>query len=244
MTAFLGNILGSLLKSVYDMLSSTGLETEHFSYYAMAIIITTIIFKFVLLPVNLSQTQSSKKMTELQPLMQDIQTKYKNDPQTQQRKLQELYKEHNYKPTGGCLILLIQMPIIIAFFSVFREPAKYAFTEPGMYEAMNKSFLWMNDLGNPDPFMWGLPLIAALTTYLQSKIMMNPQKQAGTKANAQAQQAQSMQKSMMYFLPVMIFFSARSFAGGLALYWVISNLFSIVQQLISNRSSGKGKEEK
>ena len=57
-------------------------------------------------------------------------------------------------------------------------------------------------------------------------------------------QAQSMQKSMMYFLPVMIFFSARSFAGGLALYWVISNLFSIVQQLISNRSSGKVKEEK
>jgi YidC/Oxa1 family membrane protein insertase len=237
MTAFLGNILGSLLKFVYDLVSTTGLETEHFSYYAMAVIITTIIFKFLLLPVNISQTKSSKKMSELQPLMKEIQVKYKHDPQTQQKKLQELYKEHNYKPAGGCLILLIQMPIIFAFFAVFREPAKYAFTEPGFYEAMNKSFLWISNLGNPDPNFWGLPLLAALTTYLQSAIMMKPQ------GNVDAQ-AQSMQKNMTLFLPIMIFFAARGFAGGLALYWVVSNLFTIVQQLISNRSLGKVKEEK
>ena len=237
MTAFLGNILGSLLKYVYDIVSTIGIETENFSYYAMAIIITTIIFKLVLLPVNLSQTKSSKKMAELQPFMKDIQVKYKNDPQTQQRKLQELYKEHNYKPAGGCLILLIQMPIIFAFFAVFREPAKYAFTEPGLYESMNKSFFWITNLENPDPFLWGLPLLAALTTYLQSAIMMKSQ---GNVDN----QAQSMQKSMTYFLPIMIFFAAKGFAGGLALYWVVSNIFSIVQQLISNRSLGKVKEEK
>lgn len=238
MTAFLGNILGKLLRFVYDMVSSTGLETEHFSYYAMAIIITTIIFKLLLLPVNLSQTKSQKKMAELQPLMKEIQVKYKNDPQTQQKKLQELYKEHDYKPSGSCLILLLQMPIIFAFFAVFREPAKYAFTEPGFYEAMNKSFLWLANLENPDPNLWGLPLLAAGTTYLQSAIMM---KKTGSGGN---DQAEAMQKNMMLFLPIMIFFSARSFAGGLALYWVVSNIFTIIQTTISNRSFGNVKEEK
>lgn len=191
----------------------------------------------MLLPVNLSQAKSSKKMAEIQPLMKEIQVKYKNDPQTQQRKMQELYKEHDYKPTGGCLILLLQMPIIFAFFAVFREPAKYAFTEPGLYEAINKSFFWITNLDNPDPFMLGLPLLAALTTYLQSIIM------AKSQGNGDPQ-AQAMQKNMMYFLPIMIFFSARSFAGGLALYWVIGNIFTIIQTLISNRSLGKVKEEK
>ena len=237
MTAFLGNILGSLLRFVYDMVSSTGVETEYFSYYAMAIILTTIIFKLLLLPVNLSQTKSQKKMAELQPLMKEIQTKYKNDPQTQQKKLQDLYKEHDYKPAGGCLILLLQMPIIFAFFAVFREPARYAFTEPGFYEAMNKSFLWLANLENPDPNLWGLPLLAAATTYLQSAIMMK-------KTGSGDGQAEAMQKNMMYFLPVMIFFSARNFAGGLALYWVIGNIFTIIQTMISNRSLGKVKEEK
>jgi YidC/Oxa1 family membrane protein insertase len=102
---------------------------------------------------------------------------------------------------------------------------------------MNKSFFWITNLENPDPFLWGLPLLAALTTYLQSAIMMKSQ---GNVDN----QAQSMQKSMTYFLPIMIFFAAKGFAGGLALYWVVSNIFSIVQQLISNRSLGKVKEEK
>lgn len=238
MTAFLGSILGKLLKFVYDIVSTTGLETETFSYYAMAVIITTIIFKFFLLPMNLSQTKSTQKMSEIQPLMQEIQTKYKNDPQTQQRKLQQLYKDHNYKPTGGCLILLIQMPIIIAFFAVFREPAKYAFIDPGFYEAMNKSFLWIPDLGNPDPYIMGLPFLAAFTTFLQSAIMAGPQKDNANN------KGQSMQRNMMYFLPIMIFLAARGFPGGLALYWVVGNIFSIIQQLITNRSLRRVKEEK
>lgn len=237
MTAFLGNILGTLLRFVYDMVSNAGIESENFSYYAMAIIITTIIFKLLLLPVNLSQTKSSRKMAEIQPLMKEIQAKYKTDPQTQQKKLQELYVEHNYKPAGGCLVLLLQMPIIFAFFAVLREPVRYAFTEPGLYEAMNKSFLWISNLENPDPNLWGLPLLAALTTYLQSAIMAKAQGSGDP-------QAQAMQKNMMYFMPVMIFISARNFAGGLALYWVIGNIFTIIQQLISNRSLGKVKEEK
>lgn len=235
MRAFLGNILGGLLKLVYDLVSNLGTEPANFSFYAMAIILTTIIFKLMLLPINLHQAKSTKKMGEVQPLLKEIQTKYKNDPQTMQVKMQELYKKHNYNPASGCLILLIQFPIILAFFAVFREPAKYAFKEPGFYEAMNKTFLWISNLEKPDPFLWGLPLLSAVTTYFQSLTMS-----AGTTDP----QAQATQKTMNYFLPIMIFMAARGFAAGLALYWVVGNVFSIVQQIISNRSLFKIKEER
>lgn len=235
MINFLGSLMGSILRVVYNIVSGIGTEPTHVSYYAIAVIITSIIFKLLLLPININQTKSSKKMNEIQPKLKEIQTKYKNDPQTMQVKMQQLYKDNNYNPMSGCLVLLIQFPIIFAFFAVFRDPAKYAFTEPGFYEAMNKSFLWISNLEKADPFLWGLPLLAALTTYLQTKTMptqnLDPQTQAT-------------QKTMNYFLPVMIFISARSFAAGLALYWVLSNLFTIVQQLLTNRSLSKVKEEK
>ncbi len=238
MTSFLGNLMGSLLRFVYDIVSGIGTEPVRFSYYAMAVIITSILFKLILLPIMLQQTKSTRVMGEIQPKMKEIQDKYKKDPQTMQVKMQDLYKEYNYSPLSGCLPLLIQFPIIIAFFAVFREPAKYAFTEPGLYESISKSFLWINNLDNPDPYVWGLPLLAAATTYFQSKLMSPP-----STGNAQAE---STQKMMTIFLPVLIFFSARSFPAGLALYWVLGNLFTIVQQLISkkfNKSLRKVKEE-
>jgi YidC/Oxa1 family membrane protein insertase len=231
---FLGNLLGGLLKFVYDMVSNIGAEPENFSFYAMAIIITTIIFKLILLPIGLQQSRSSRKMNEIQPKMKEIQTKYKSDPQTMQMKMTELYKEEKYNPASGCLILIVQLPIILAFFKVMREPAKFVFTTPGVYEAINKTFLWIPNLENPDPYIWGLPLLAALTTFFQSKTMASPSSDP---------KQQSTQQMMTMFLPVMIFFAARGFAAGLALYWVLSNTFTIVQQVITNRASLKTKEE-
>lgn len=235
MTGFLGRILGPLLKVVYDLVSGIGPEPENFSYYAIAIIITTILFKLILLPINLQQTKSSKKMGEIQPLLKEIQVKYKNDPQTQQAKMAELYKEHKYNPASGCLILLLQFPIILAFFAVFREPAKYAFTEPGFYESMNKTFFWIKNLDKVDPYLWGLPLLSAVTTYLQSITMS---------VATTDPQAKATQRTMNYFMPILIFVTAKNFSAGLALYWVVGNIFTIIQQLISNRSLYKLKEEK
>lgn len=231
---FLGNLLGGLLKFVYDMVSNIGTEPAQFSFYAMAIIITTIIFKLILLPIGLQQSRSSRKMNEIQPKMKEIQTKYKSDPQTMQMKMTELYKEEKYNPASGCLILVVQLPIILAFFKVMREPAKFVFTTPGVYEAINKTFLWIPNLENPDPYIWGLPLLAAITTFLQSKTMASPSSDP---------KQQSTQQMMNIFLPIMIFFAARGFAAGLALYWVLSNTFTIVQQVITNRASLKLKEE-
>ncbi|NLJ98308.1 MAG: YidC/Oxa1 family membrane protein insertase [Tissierellia bacterium] len=235
MTAFLGNIFGGLLKLVFDLVSKTGIESQYLSYYSIAIIITTILFKLILLPVSLHQSKSTAKMNELQPQIKEIQKKYKNDPQTQQTKIMEVYKENKYNPASGCLIMLIQFPIIIAFFRVLREPITYVFKDPNVYAALNKSFLWIPNLEQPDPYLWGLPLLAGLTTFLQSKLM------AG---NAPVDsQVQSTQKTMNIVLPFMIFWAARSFAAGLSLYWVVGNIFQVIQLLISNRSLGKIKEE-
>lgn len=236
MMDFLGNILGGLLKMVFDMVSAMGSEPESISFYAIAIIITTVLFKVILLPVSFHQNKSTKKMNETQPKIKEIQAKYKSDPQTQQAKIAEVYKEHNYNPASGCLVLLVQMPIIFAFFKVMRQPVPFAFKDPAFYESISKNFLWIPNLENPDILMFGLPLLAALTTYLQSLTMPMP----GGSADPQAQ---ATQKMMNIFLPVMIFISARTFPARLALYWIVGNIFTICQQLITKRSLGKIKEE-
>ncbi len=232
---FIGNLLGSLMKLIFDFVSGIGTENELISYYGITIIITTIIFKLILLPISLHQNKSTKKMNELQPKIQEIQKKYKNDPQTQQAKLAELYKEYNYNPMSGCLILLIQFPIIIAMFNVLRNPVQFVFRDPAIYESINKGFLWIPNLEQPDPYIWGLPLLAGLTTYLQSRFM-----NASTGSNPQVE---STQRFMNVFITVMIFMAARSFPAGLSLYWVVSNIVQIVQQLIMKRSLGNIKEE-
>ncbi|HHV25602.1 YidC/Oxa1 family membrane protein insertase [Anaerosalibacter bizertensis] len=227
--------LGALLKLVFDLVSKIGTEPEHISFYAIAIIITTIIFKFILLPIGLKQTKSMSKMQKIQPELKELQDKYKDDPQTLQAKTMKIYKENNVNPFSGCLILIIQLPIILGFFKALRDPITYVFKDPKMYEALNKVFLWIPNLEKPDPYMWGLPLLAGLTTFLQSRLMSS---QA-----APNDQAASTQKTMNIILPLMIWWSARAFPAGLALYWTISNTFQIVQQIITNRSLGEIKEE-
>lgn len=234
MSNFLGNLLGTLLKFVYDTVSMIGNEPKYFSFYAMAIIITTIIFKLILLPISIHQSKASKKIAELQPKLQEIQKKYKYDPQIMQAKTLELYREAKYNPASGCLILLIQIPIIYAFFKVMQQPTVFAFKDLNLYQTMNKAFLWISNLENPDPYIWGLPLLAGITTYIQSMTL-----------NAvQDDKTRESMKIMNTVLPVFIFLAARSFPAGLALYWVVSNIFSIIQQLISIRSLPKVKEEK
>ncbi len=227
MTTFLGNILGKLFKVVYDMISSMGSEPGHFSYYAMAVIVTTIIFKIILLPLAIKQSKSTKVMGKIQPKLQEIQTKYKDDPMVQQKKMADLYKEHNYNPASGCLMLLIQMPIIIAFYKVMQQPVKFVFKDPAIYAAINKSFFWISNLENPDHLLYGLPLLAAITTYLQSAVM-----QAGTAGN---EQMESTQRTMNVFMPIMIFMMSRKFPAGLALYWVVSNGFGVIQQILVDK---------
>ncbi len=234
MTEIFARPLGALLKLVYDIVANIGMDYKVLSAYGIAIIITTIIFKFILLPLTLKQTKSMKNMQKIQPKVQELQKKYKNDKETLNKKTMELYKEYNVNPFGGCLPILIQFPIIIGFFKALRDPVMYVFKDPEVYQGIGKAFLWIKDLESPDLYV--LPLLAGLTTYLTSK-MMNPS------SAAQDDKAQSTQKMMTYFMPIMIIWFSRSFPAGLALYWVIGNVFQIVQQYVMNKSADQVKEE-
>ena len=252
---FLAVPMGMLVRLLYNMVS--GLDSKYISAYAISIIISTIIFKLVVLPLTLKQSKSMKKMQELNPKIQELQQKYGKDPQTLQRKQMELYKDANYSPFSGCLPLLIQFPILIAFFYVIRDPVKYVFMDQELFDTINRTFLWIKDLGFTEnhifengvinglsmggmslPFLgYALPVLAVITgvtTYLTTKMTAQP--------SINEQQA-STQRTMNMMMPIMIFIFSIQFPAGLALYWVVSNLFQLVQQYIVLNSSKNPKEE-
>lgn len=255
MINFLAVPMGKLVKIIYDMVSVV--DSKYISAYAISIIISTILFKLAVLPLTLKQTKSMKKMQEMNPKIQELQEKYGKDPQTLQRKQMELYKEANYSPFSGCLPLLIQFPILIAFFYVIREPVKYVFGDQLVFDTINRAFLWIKDLGFAEnhifenglinglsmggfslPFLgYAFPILASITglsTYLTTKMTAQP--------SINEQQA-STQKSMNMMMPVMIFVFSLQFPAGLALYWVVSNVFQLVQQYVVLNSSKNPKEE-
>jgi YidC/Oxa1 family membrane protein insertase len=254
---FLCYPIGMLVKLLYNIVSVV--DTKILSAYSISIILATIFFKLILMPLTLKQTKSMKVMQDLSPQIKELQKKYEKDPQTFQRKQMELYKEANYNPMSGCLPMLIQMPILIAFFYVIRQPVQFIFHDQALFDAMNKSFLWIKDLGYNEnflytdgsfnglglggmilPFIGGvfpiLAIMSAYTTYLTSKMT------TASQPSMNEQQA-STQKTMTMMMPVMLFVFSIQMPAGLALYWVVSNIFQVVQQYVILNSSKNLKEE-
>ncbi|MED0675369.1 membrane protein insertase YidC [Aneurinibacillus thermoaerophilus] len=176
--------------------------------YGIAILIVTIIVRVAILPLMIKQMKSSKKMQELQPEMMKLRDRFKNDPQRYQQEMMKLYQTHQINPLSGCLPILIQMPILLAFY--------HAIIRTG--EIRSHSFLWLQ-LGAKDPYFI-LPIIAAITTYLQQWMMM--------RNNAAAAENPQM-KMMLYLMPVMILVISMTLPSALSLYWVYGNIFTIVQ---------------
>ncbi|TYR81213.1 membrane protein insertase YidC [Priestia megaterium] len=177
--------------------------------YGLSIIIVTIIIRVVLLPLILKQQKSTMAMQALRPEMEKIQKKYagKKDPETQQKLQKEmmgLYQKHQINPLGGCLPILIQMPIIFAFYNAIARTEAIA----------QHSFLWVS-LGQPDPYFI-LPIVAAITTYLQIRVSMTDD-------------IQPPMKMMMNIMPIFILIAGFTLPAALALYWVIGNIFGIGQ---------------
>ena len=189
--------------------------------YGLAIVIFTIIVRLILLPLNMKQMKSTAKMGELQPQVKKLQDKYKNDPQKAQQEMMKLYKEYGVSPLSGCLPLLIQMPILFGLYYVFQSLPNIK----GVY------FLWF-DLGG-SPVLKGdattiivsliLPLIMAVTQYL-SAISMS----MNNGDEAQAKQA----KMMNIFMTVFMIWISFKFTNALILYWVVFNLFQVVQSYV------------
>lgn len=214
---FIAGPLGVLLKFLYDVVNN----------YGITIIIFTILIKLVLLPLTIQQLKQTKLMTAVQPKIKEIQEKYKNDKEKLNIKTMELYKEHKVNPVGGCLPLLIQLPVIFGLFAVLQEPTKYI-ADPRFAEAVNEGFLWISNLSEPDKII--LPILAAITTYFS---MNGP--------GAPPVQNQTM-KTMNMIFPIMILWWGRSFPAGLTLYWVVGNVFQMGQQYFITKV-GKTKEE-
>ncbi|MDC2866803.1 MULTISPECIES: YidC family membrane integrase SpoIIIJ [unclassified Bacillus (in: firmicutes)] len=205
---------------------STGIWNEYFVYplsqlityfaklfgnnYGLAIVITTLIIRFALLPLMIKQTKSTKAMQVLQPEMAKLKEKYSSKDQATQQKLQQemmqLYQKHGINPLAGCLPIFIQMPILFAFYHAIIRTA----------EIKQHSFLWF-DLGHADP-LYILPIVAAITTFIQQKLAM-----AGT-AGQNPQMAM-----MLWLMPIMILVFAINFPAALSLYWVVGNIFGIAQ---------------
>jgi len=186
--------------------------------YGISIIVITVIIKLILLPFSFQQFRSMKKLQEIAPIQKKLQEKYKNDKEKLNQALMKLYQENKINPMAGCLPLLIQFPFIIALFRLLQE---FNFGQAG--------FLWIADLGKPDS-TYILPILAGLTTYLSSKIAT-----PATTENAN--------NTMNIFMSIFIAWMAVNFASGLALYWVVSNIIQILQQLIIMRSPTPAKED-
>ena len=213
----IGNLLGHVLRIIYDVVQN----------YGWSIIAFTILVKVILLPLTIKQTKSTKAMQDIQPKLQEIQEKYKNKPEKQQQEIMKLYQEAKINPLAGCLPLLIQMPIIIGLFSVLRNPIAYGvFPNEAAFDAANTGFLWLSSLTSTHHIEMGI--LSGVSAYVMQKVMTPPD------------QAQGPMKTMTYVMAAMSFYWGYTFPAGLALYWTVSNLFSIAQYyLIMNPLKAK-----
>lgn len=215
-------IFGELLRIIYEGISKIGPEPENISYLAISIILITLIYKFITLPILISTIKMQKVNAKLTPEVKKIKLKYKDDIQTQQRKLGELYKENNYKPLSSCLPLIINMVLVFAFIRVMRDPGRYMF---GTELTVRNNFFWIKDLSLPDSVIWGLPLLNGITQYFLFEIMQPSEAEEGDPVAG-------MNSTMKFIMPLIIFWSALTFSAGLALYWALGNIFEIVFRLI------------
>ena len=232
----LASFFGTILHGIYSFVASIGSEPGAISYYAIAIIITTLLFRLALLPLNLFQTKNQLKMAKLQPEMKKIQKKYEKDPQLLAQKQSQLYKEAQFNPLSGCLPMLIQFPVLLAFYRIFMFPTKFAFTNPDFYASIQKNFFFIQNLDHPDPTKLAMPIIAAFFTWLSTYIVQKSNNAPSTESSEQ------MMRTMSMMMPVMIFMFARRMAAGLVLYWIVGSIYTIFQQYMSNKIIEKEKE--
>lgn len=218
-----------------------------FHDFGVAIILVTIFIKILLIPLSKKQIESQKKMQELQPKIKELQAKYKNDKEKQSRALMELYKEKKTNPFSGCLPMIVQLVFLIAIYRVLFNISEAGLTvnAADLYsfmpnpEQIHKMFIGIIDLASVLDLgkitLASLPqiilvIMAAGSQYIQTKMLMG--KQAPVPAGKDADFSQMMSKQMLYLGPLLTLFIGIKFPAGLALYWLVSTVFMIVQQYL------------
>jgi len=205
------NRLLNFLHSVFD-----GMNKEW--SWGLAVIFLTIIVRGAIWPLHAKSTRTMKRMSKLQPEMAKLKEKYPDDPQKLNTEMMGLYRKFGINPVGGCLPMLIQIPIFFGFFRMLQYAVEFR----------GKGFLWVHDLSQPDTLghIAGvpiniLPIVMGITSFLQ--IWMTPK--TGDK----------MQQRIIMFMPLIFFFFCYNFASALALYWTTQNIFSILQTWLMNK---------
>jgi len=210
--------------------------------FVISLALLTIIVRLLTVPLMLPMQKSARKQAEIQPQIKAIRKKYAKNQQKQNEELMKLYKEAGIKPMGGCLPMLIQLPLMFAFYRAIVQALAFKpgelFFGLGKYIAssaafstlvpLNSRFLWL-DLATPDK-TYILPILVGLTTWLQQKLSPTTASSGGD------DQAQSMSRSMMFTMPLMFAFITINYASGLAVYFVISNLVGMGIQYFINRA--------
>ena len=231
------NAIADFFQSLFQpIVGIFGTALKYFHYeiglpWWLSIMLLTIIVRTVLFPLTVKQVKSMRAMQDLKPEMDKIRGQYKDNRQRQQEEIMKLYQERKVNPLGGCLPILVQMPIIIGIFYVIRkfgggvagaEGTQPTFTSGGI--------LWFQDLSHMDPYLI-LPIVSALTMLAASEI---------TSKNVEPQQ-----RWLMRILPIGITFFLYTFPAGLFVYWITSNLVTLTQNyVIYNHGPGKKSDSK
>lgn len=219
---YISFFLGYMLKNIYIF----------FNNYGCAIIILTILLKTLLLPVSVKQMKSSYILSELNPKIKEIQEKYKNKPEEINKKISQIYKENHYNPLSGCLPLIIQMPILLALYWVFRDPVNYGvFLNNNSMEIASSNFLWIKTLSKPDVIM---AVISGISAYLMQINSVSGEK-INAKDSVNVDNVQKTSRILNVIVPGMSLFWGLYLPSSLTLYWSVSNLVSFLQyRLINN----------
>lgn len=197
------NWWGQILHYVSDVIDWTAAHITGGSY-GLALLLVTVVVRLIIMPLFVKQIRYQKVMQQMQPEMQKIRQKYKGDNQKIQEETMKMYKTYGVNPMAGCFPMVVQLPMLYALYGAIEGNVK-----------LNQStFLHIFQLGQHD-HTYILPLLAAITTYFSSRLMM-----AGVEGQ---------QKMMLYVMPVFIFIIGARFPAGLALYWIYTNLFQTVQ---------------
>ncbi len=284
--SYIYKAFGFMLNLIYGLVEN----------YGVAIILLTLLIKIILLPLTLKQQKSMTKTQKLQPKLQEVMEKFKYDKERQSQETMKLYKEYGVNPMGGCLPLLIQFPILIAFYQVIQKPVQYVL---GYTTKEITSFLKLHEissktagaqielakkLGELNFDFFGLdlsatpwadvsamftkgitvvgltaliiPALSCITTFLSGKIstMMNGKKKEEKakekaparvlspdqkKATTNENPGEGMAKTMTYFMPLMTLWLTFTFPAALGLYWTVSNVLGLLQNILLNKYYNK-----
>lgn len=214
------------------------------SDFGVAIIVLTILIRLLFIPLSIKTLRSQKELTRLQPKIKEIQERYKNDRQALGRATMELYREHKVNPFSGCLPLLIQLPVLIALYQAFQlglDPKSldglYSFVKnPGSISQTSLGFINLTQKNPP------LAILAGALQFFQSKLSLAKGQAEGAGAQPKGNigtgtlDIGAMSRQMLYFFPIMVILISWNLPTGLVIYWVVTTIFSILEQWYINRS--------